>query len=211
MLIEEYLNCSLWGLRLLFVILVKSIRKCDMITKKKENQEYLYKHQFMKQPKIIPQMDKIKDVKLLFIFLLIFFVGGCKVIPNQKSSIKESKKILRGINDKDFVTKYTDQLVNELDNMDQFSKRDIERELKILQQYVNDKCNNKTISYKNVNSYLVEEEGKRFLFNHFQICDEGRILFKYEISGKRNLWRSNWRDFDLNFLDTLSKASQLLD
>lgn len=160
----------------------------------------------MKQPEIIPQMDRTKDVKLLFIFLLIFF-GGCKVIQNQKSSIKESKKILRSINDKDFITKYTNQIVNESDKKDQFSKRNVENELKILQQYVNDKCNGETISYNHVNSYLVEDEGKRFLFNHFQICDEGRILFRFEIDGKRNLWRSVWRDFDLNFLNTLSKQS----
>lgn len=160
----------------------------------------------MKRPEIIPKMDRNKDVKFLFIFLLIFF-GACKAIPNQKSSIKESKKMLKSINDKDFITKYTNQIVNELDHKDQFSKRNVENELKILQQYVNDKCNNETISYNHVNSYLVEDEGERFLFNHFQICNEGRILFKFEINGKRNLWRSTWRDFDLYFLDTLSKYS----
>jgi hypothetical protein len=96
---------------------------------------------------VIPQMDRSKDVKFLLVFLLIVF-GGCKAIPNQKSSVKESKKILRSVNDKDFITKYTDQIFNELDQRDQFSKKNIENEIKILQQYVNDKCNNGTIAYK---------------------------------------------------------------
>jgi hypothetical protein len=164
----------------------------------------------MIRTEVIPQMDRIKDVKFLLVFLLIVF-GGCKAIPNQKSSVKESKKILNSINDKDFVTKYTNQIVHESDQKDQFSKSNTEKNMKILQQYVNDKCNNETITYNHVNSYLIEDEGKNFLFNHFQICDEGRILFKYEINGKRNLWRNYWADFDLNFLNTLSKQSLIGD